>query len=665
MFKIGAKSIKTKIALLTLGLLIVVFSLSWGYSYWNLYKKTQEDQKAEAQTIARLIGGIASYTFLTEDYTMLDEILQKAMENEDVLSIKILDKDGNAKRENRKDRADKRFLDTTEPVMVAEAPAGNVLLRVSAEKNYSALMRDVRTTLILVLGGLALSSAFLIFLLNRLIVGPISLLDNRAKEIAVGDLTSTIDVRGEDEIASLGKSINAMALSLKDIIFKIRNITDTVTVVTADIAVSSGRVLSGATDQKGAVGETARAMEEMNNSIFGIAADAERLTEVSEDTASSIMQMDSAIAQVAESASVFNEYTAQTASSIEEMIASIAQTAENLRNLSTSSEEASAAISEMSASVKEVEQSAKESVRLAEEVDRYASDRGMTALDAAMQGMSDIRENVGALSESINRLGKKSVDIGAVLTVINDVTDQTVLLALNAAILAAQAGEHGKAFSVVADEIKNLAERTTTSTKEIAQLILSVQEETQSSVAMTAKGIGTVERGVLLVQDVAGALRDIIASSRRATEMSKAIQRTTGEEVGAINQVTNAVRIMSDEITQITRATGEQSKGSSFIIKAAEKMKDESGQIKNATREQTHESKLITNAIEKVTQQTAEVATSTKTQRARSTEIVAAVDRIHMTTDELIESSAKMDRGINALKDEAKNLLMEVQKFKV
>ncbi|HTR45630.1 MAG TPA: methyl-accepting chemotaxis protein [Thermodesulfovibrionales bacterium] len=665
MLTLRARSIKTKISILILGLLIIVFGLSWGYSYWNLYKKAGEDLKAEAQTIARLIGGIASYTFLTEDYTMLDEILQKAMENEEVLSIKILDKDGNPKRESRKDRPDKRSIQTTEPIMVAEAPAGSVELRVSAEKNYTGLMRDVRTTLVIVLLGLALSSAFLIFLLNRLIVGPISLLDRRAKEIAVGDLTYTIDVRGEDEIASLGKSINAMALSLKDIIFKIRSITDTISIVTSEIAVFSGRVLSGATDQKGAVGETARAMEEMNASISGVAANTESLTELSEETASSIMQMDSAIAQVAESASVFNEYTAQTASSIEEMIASIAQIAENLRNLSTSSEETSVAISEMSASVGEVGQSATESVKLAEEVDRHASDRGMTALNAAMQGMYDIRENVGALSESINRLGKKSVDIGAVLTVINDVTDQTVLLALNAAILAAQAGEHGKAFSVVADEIKNLAERTTTSTKEIERLILSVQEETQSSVAMTAKGIGTVERGVLLVQDVAGALKDIIASSRRATEMSKAIQRTTGEEVGAINQITNAVRIMSDEIAQITRATGEQSKGSSFIIKAAEKMKDESGQIKNATREQTHESKLITNAIEKVTQQTAEVATSTKTQRAKSTEIVAAIDRIHVTTDELIESSAKMDRAINALKDGAGNLLTEVQKFKV
>jgi len=665
MFTLRAKSIKTKITTLILGLLIIVFGLSWAYSYRNLYEKTQEDQRVEAQTIAKLIGGISSYTFLTEDYTMLDEILQKAMENEKVLYILILDKNGNPKRENKKDRSDKRFIEVKEPIMVAEVPAGYVTLGYSIEMTYARLMRDVRATLISGLAGLAFSSAFLIFLLNRLIVRPISLLDNRAREIAVGNLTSTIDIRGEDEIASLGNSINAMAVSLKDMIFKIGGITDAVSEVTADIAGASSRVLSGATVQKNAIGETALAMEEMNNSISGIAANAESLTILSEDTASSIMEMDSAIAQVAESASVFNEFAEETAASIEEMTASIRQVAENLKTLSVSSEETSSAVSEMGASVKEVEKSAKESVKLAENVDNYASDKGMSALNSAMEGISDIKENVTAISEVINRLGKKSKDIGNILNVIDEITDQTVLLALNAAILAAQAGEHGKAFSVVADEIKDLAERTASSTKEIANLITSVQEETRSSVEMTAKGIHAVEKGTLLFKDVGGVLSSIITSSHTATERAKAIQRTTQEEVNAINQIANAVKVVADQITQITLATGEQNKGSQFIIEAAEKMKNESEQVKNATLEQAKESKLITAAIETVTGQTVQIATSTNVQRQRSSEIVKAIDKIQETTDGLIESSAEMDKAIHVLKEESKKLLLEVQKFKV
>jgi len=97
--------------------------------------------------------------------------------------------------------------------------------------------------------------------------------------------------------------------------------------------------------------------------------------------------------------------------------------------------------------------------------------------------MENIRSTVEATAEMINRLGKRSQEIGQILKVIDEVTDQTSLLALNAAILAAQAGEHGKGFAVVAEEIRELAERTAASTKEIANVIAAVQQESAASVA--------------------------------------------------------------------------------------------------------------------------------------------------------------------------------------
>ena len=102
--------------------------------------------------------------------------------------------------------------------------------------------------------------------------------------------------------------------------------------------------------------------------------------------------------------------------------------------------------------------------------------------------MDNIKKAVEASAEVINRLGKRSQEIGQILKVIDEVTDQTGLLALNAAILAAQAGEHGKGFSVIAEEIKDLAERTTASTQEIAGLIVTVQKEVGQSVQAMERG---------------------------------------------------------------------------------------------------------------------------------------------------------------------------------
>ena len=241
----------------------------------------------------------------------------------------------------------------------------------------------------------------------------------------------------------------------------------------------------------------------------------------------------------------------ETASSINEMLASIKQVSENTEALSASAEQTSSSITEMSVSVKEVEQRAVESARLAEKVSAEASERGMAAAAEASKGMDHIKEAVEATADVVNRLGKRSQEIGQILKVIDEVTDQTSLLALNAAILAAQAGEHGKGFAVVAEEIKDLAERTAASTQEIVSLIASVQEETAQSVQAMARGLKAVEAGASLVNVTSEVLEQVADSSRQASGMARAIEKTTAEQARGLAQITEASISIANQIEQI------------------------------------------------------------------------------------------------------------------
>ena len=126
-------------------------------------------------------------------------------------------------------------------------------------------------------------------------------------------------------------------------------------------------------------------------------------------------------------------------------------------------------------------------------------------------GMTAIRETVTRGADVINRLGARSEEIGKILTVITEVTDQTSLLALNAAILAAQAGEYGKGFAVVADEIKELAERTANSTKEIEDVVEAVRREAADAVRAMEEGVKKTEGGVRLSLAAGRALETIVA----------------------------------------------------------------------------------------------------------------------------------------------------------
>ncbi|MGD1074820.1 MAG: methyl-accepting chemotaxis protein [Thermodesulfovibrionales bacterium] len=500
---------------------------------------------------------------------------------------------------------------------------------------------------------------------SRFITSPILGMEKAAERIASGDLTSTVAVKGKDEIASLGNAINRMAFNLKDMLAKVRNITDSVSSVTEHIVTSSRGVQKVADVQKKAVEETAGAIAEMNQSVAGVATSAQSLSESAENTSSAIFQMSRAIEGVSNSADIFDETARDTASSVEEMVSNIKQITESLEALSSSSGEVASSLFEVNTAVREVEEHASRSVELAEKVMSDASGKGMTAIGAAMEGIEHIKQSVDDLSRVINALGKRSEDIGKILTVIDEVTDMTTLLSLNAAILAAQAGEHGRAFSVVADQIKSLAERTSASTREIAGLIKSVQDDAKSSVALTASGLQTVESGIKLVRDVNSALNEIVESSRVSTDMSRAIKRATSEQSEVIGNITKAIDEMSQQVENISLALQEQGRGSRFIIEASEKVKDSSSNVKRALGEQRSGTKQISKAAENITEKADQIAKATGKQKQRGTEIVQCMDRVQTTTGTLIDSSEEMNSAINSLQEEARRLLQELKRFEV
>ncbi len=503
------------------------------------------------------------------------------------------------------------------------------------------------------------------FFITRFIVKPIIDIEQAAEKLAEGHLTHEMNVKGNDEIARLGHAINKMAFNLRDIISKIRTITDSVTYVTSNIVSSSQSLLKVADDQQSSIEETAESIDDLNKSIVSVASSSGILASSAEDTSSAIIEMKKSTESVVESANIVDESSQETSSSIEEMVTNIKQIADSLENLYASSDQIATSIDEVNTTVKVIEERATESVQLAENVSINASDKGLKAITAAMKGMEDIKESVSALSEIINTLGKRSEDIGKILQVINEVTDQTSLLSLNAAILAAQAGEHGKSFAVVADSIKGLAEKTSSSTKEISTLIKAVQNETGSSIKMAAEGIKTVDDGLTLVQGVNDALNGIIEGSQASTDMSRAIQRATSEQTGVIKQISESIKHMSDQVEHISLATQEQNKGSKFIIETTEKLKAIAHQVKLATSEQREGGLHITEAIANITGQVEKIAGDTQSQKQGSGEIVQSIDKIKSSTGKLVDTSNSMSTTINSLKEEAENLLFELRKFKI
>ena len=515
-----------------------------------------------------------------------------------------------------------KFYEITVPLVDSEAnKIGMIRVGVSATGMKKGLYHLLSWTIPVSFAGFILSTIVIYFLLSHYITEPIRDIEKTVRKMSAGDITGNIKVTGKDEIASISHAINTMSKNLRDMIIKVKGLASTVAAITSSITAAPESVLRTVNFQKGVLKENALNIEEINASMSSVVKSSENLYKSSQEEPTALGEMTESISQIAESVHTFYINALEAAASVEEMMSSIKETARIIEVLSASAEESSMALKEVNATISEIHKNAGESVHLAEKVTLDASEKGLTSLTIATQGIEDIKKSVNAIAETINRLEKRSEEIGSILHVIDEVAAQTNLLSLNAAILAAQAGEHGKSFIVVADEIKRLAEKTSASTKEFAELITTVQTETQSCVAITSIGIETVERGVKLIKEVDKDLYSILESSRVAAEMSKSIQRATAEEENAIRQITGSIKQTTDQIELISRATREQSRGSNIIVDASEKIRAGAEQLKNTTEQQSKSFKQISYISENLSGQAEQIHVELANRAIMSTEI--------------------------------------------
>ncbi len=513
------------------------------------------------------------------------------------------------------------------------------------------------------LGGLVMG--LLMYLLtNRVVLKRIEEMSSVARRVSDCDLTSRAGKGADDEIGTLAESLNRIGENLTVTLSRVKGVTDGVGTVIEKIAKTGSVVADGSETVTARVAETGSSMSQMIASLKGIADNVEVLAQSAEESSSSILQMAATNDEVAENIQSLAASVEETTAAIEEMTYSIKEVAKNIEDLSATAEETSSSMNEMDVSISQVESNANETARLSEQAQKDA-EMGAEALSRTLGGIDKIKESSKEAAAVIEALGQKIATVGNILNVIDDVAEQTNLLALNAAILAAQSGEHGKGFAVVADEIKDLAERTGASTKEISELIRSVQDQSKDAVSAMDRGVKNVEEGVKLGQETQTALNKIRESTGKATQMVKAIARATIEQARGSKQVTMAINRIAETVQQIATATAEQARGSEQIMKSAEKMKIITKHVERSSEEQARGSKQITKAIESISEMVNHLNRAQKEQTKGSEQVMVAVEEIKHVAEAQTSSVQELEDAIQHLASQAQVLQGEVQRFKL
>ncbi|MBZ0220100.1 MAG: hypothetical protein K8I01_06680 [Candidatus Methylomirabilis sp.] len=262
------------------------------------------------------------------------------------------------------------------------------------------------------------------------------------------------------------------------------------------------------------------------------------------------------------------ETSTHLASASEELSATSAHISEGAMRQSGQTSYAATAMDEMNATVLEVAKNSHQASIDAKKASETAS-RGGQVVNGAISAMQDVAEATSVSAATIQKLGSRSEEIGTIVSVINDIADQTNLLALNAAIEAARAGEQGRGFAVVADEVRKLAERTTRATREIGGMITSIQGETSKAVSAMKEGTLKVENGVRLANEAGQALNDIVSGVELVTDMIAQIATSAEEQSATTDEIARSVESIAEVSKESVFATGEVAKATSELAALA------------------------------------------------------------------------------------------------
>lgn len=488
-------------------------------------------------------------------------------------------------------------------LVIKTLPDGSELRAIIPEAEYAdAIWRALRPNVAI----LVLSSVFLIYfiqLILRDVLKPLLLLSRNARQVGEGRIDKLEPVYSDDEVAGLSKGFGLMVGSLRGMVVQIRSASRDLAKASSAIRESADGVRHSSHGQRELIEAFNEEINELTETSISISASSMELSLASESTNATIVEMAASVQQINQSMDELLMVVEGITSAIRDFDIAIKNVGKNVDHLADHAEHTREFAENLEQSTSVIDDSVKIAQRYTKKVIHNAA-RGMELVGRNREKIQVIERVVQDFHGTTRTLLQLGADIAKILDYIGDHAQQTNLLALNAAIIATQGGSAGegqaKGFSVVADEIKQLAEQTGRSTQEIQQIIGTLQAEIRKAYQQVELGLDAVRDGAESVGQSEEALQAILESVSETDSVVEGILNETLQQAGQASLIHEANRNIHNQVETIRSVIEEQQQTSNYILSLAMNVQQATSVVRDSTREQSTGSDEIARATEQV-----------------------------------------------------------------
>lgn len=543
----------------------------------------------------------------------------------------------------------------------------------AAVGTFAALL--LLAILLLPSGSVTLRLAFFL-LVSAAIAGPLVVywsdlrsnisrrkIDRLLSALAAGNLDAGVE-GGTPETLAEYPGFQKLLRSFRNLIAYLQDTSENVAVASGRISDKTRKLMTDAGDQVESTQIGRQSVQQLDQEIEKVVMSVDALSGFTEQTSVSMLEMRSSIEEVVEATHDLSVLADENASSIEEMSRSVEEVAGHADSLSSFAIQNSSAMVQMDATIGQIEENIRETEQVTTQV-LQTSQEGTRVVGDTQKGLEKIHRAMATTLEAIDGLGVRSKQIGSILKVIRDIADQTNLLALNAAIIAAQAGEHGKSFGVVAEEIRDLAERASASTSEVGELIQGVQQEVEAVSRVARDGMARAEEGLRIGKSAEESLARITQTLSAAGTNVSHIARAATEQAKGSRQVTEAIEEMTRRIERISLATREQAQTSQLISKKTLDMQGLTRAVDNAMRDQASGSNSIAEGMEQVRVSVESIQRALLAMSQAGQRMVNATEVIGGAAQQNLSSARDLSGTSNILRQDSLLLVEELSNFSI